>query len=236
MDVVGWILFSTVRSTYLGGVKLFETTSNAMKLLGQTMRGISLSGNIVNKSKKNCLIIKVMAVKNMGLIKVLKGIFDEKYRYLDYFKIVDNNGNIKYTGKYKYLAIKKRSNSNYIVIELYDSEDKKIGYIENINPVELNKNTKICSIYKEDEKILSLKKYEKNNDISVSEENEKYSISFNKLNAYEFKFEKKTKGKLNLTRDPVEKRYISKYVLEYENKEDEVLSILISLGVEIINS
>ena len=81
-----------------------------------------------------------------------------------------------------------------------------------------------------------MKKYEKNNDISVSEENEKYSISFNKLNAYEFKFEKKQIGKLNLTRDPVEKRYISKYVLEYENKEDEVLSILLSLGVKIINS
>lgn len=51
MNVVGWILFSTVRSTYLGGVKLFENTSNTMKILGQTIRGISLSGNIVNKKK-----------------------------------------------------------------------------------------------------------------------------------------------------------------------------------------
>lgn len=96
-----------------------------------------------------------MAVKNMGLIKVLKGIFDEKYRYFDQFKIVDNNGNIKYTGKYKYLAVKKRSNANSLVIELYDSEDKKIEYIENINLVELNKNARICSIYKEDE-VLSI--------------------------------------------------------------------------------
>ena len=43
-------------------------------------------------------------------------------------------------------------------------------------------------------------------------------------------------GKLHITLPKEENNYMEKYVVEYENKEDEFLEVLMSIGIDILNT
>ena len=59
---------------------------------------------------------------------------------------------------------------------------------------------------------------------------------FRSLNAYKFKLDNNTIGKLYITRTKKSEKYIEKYVLEYENNENEILGILLSIAIDLLNS
>ena len=227
MGIIGMVSGMMVRLAYNQGKDFFEIAHNKMEQVGEVISGRLLATGIMKRSKKYHLLVKVRMETENKLMNIFKGIFMDKYQ------IVDGEGEIQYKGKYKYLSDKK-FNTDPMLIEVYDIRNEKIGYIKKRIYKDNEKNIKICSIYRENEKILDIKSPAKSNEILLETEQTKFKINYNKLNAYDFKYQNKQIAKLNITRTKKENGYMEKYVLEYEDKEDEVSLILLSMAINLI--
>jgi len=223
-------------SIAMGTGKLCVGTVNKIKEIGIVLSGRSLASDIIKKSKNNCLIIEKIINPVTETKKLIKGITNKKYRFFDYYHVLDNNNNIKYIAKYKTFTFFRDLFNNSKKIELHDNNNEKIGYIE-IKPFRNhNKDIRMCYIYVNDKKIMNLKKYKKSSNIYASSEEEKFEINYNKLNSYSFKNNKGKIGKVHITRPKEGNNYMEKYVVEYENEDNEILYVLISIGIDILNN
>lgn len=190
--------------------------------------------DIIEKSEKNCLIIKTILEAQKNIFDRVNGALNKALNFAECYQIVDGGGNIRYKGKYKndYLNMLKNLKTNTsTVIELYDSNNQKRGYIESIT----YKNIKMCSVYNNDKRMLDIKKYEGYDEIDISLAEGNFKVDYNKLNTYEIKVENELIGKLYITRTREEENYLEKYVLEYEDEENEILGILLSMAIDRIS-
>lgn len=205
-----------------------------MSNVDEVMSERVLARDIIEKSEKNCLIIKTILETQKNILGITEGIFSKDSRFVEYYQIIDGEGNIKYKGKYKYdylPMLKKFKTDTSTVIELYDSNNQKRGYIESIT----YKNIKMCSVYNNDKRMLDIKRCEGSDEIDISLAERDVKVDYNKLNAYDFKVENKQIGKLYIVRIRKEEKYMEKYVLEYEDKENEILGILLSIAIDRIS-
>lgn len=193
-----------------------------------------LTKDIIEKSEKNCLIIKTILETQKNILSITEGIFNKDSRFVEYYQITDCKGDIKYKGKYKYdylPMLKKFKTDTTMVIELYDSNNQKRGYIESVT----YKNIKMCSVYNNDKRMLDIKRYEGSNEIDISLAEGNFKVDYNQLNTYEIKVENKQIGKLYIVQTQKEENYLEKYVLEYEDEENEILGILLSMAIDRIS-
>lgn len=223
-------------SIAIGTGNLCESAAHKIKEIGNALSGKSLASDIMNKSKKNCLIIERIINPMAEKINYIKCIMNKEYRYFDYYHVLDNNNNIKYRAKFELFTFYRDIKKNSKIIELFDSNNTKKGYIE-IKPFRnQSKDIRMCYIYIDDKNAINLKKYKKSSNIYASLEDGNFEINYNKLNAYNYKCKNKSIGKLHITLPKEENNYMEKYVVEYENKEDEILEVLISIGIDILNT
>lgn len=191
--------------------------------------------DIIEKSEKNCLIIKTIIEAQKNIFDRVNGVLNKALNFAECYQIVDDAGNIRYKGKYKndYINMLKNLKTNTsTVIELYGSDEQKKGYIESIT----YKNIKMCSVYNNDKRLLDIKRYEGSDEIEISLAEGNFKVDYNRLNTYEIKAESKLIGKLYITRTREEEKYLEKYVLEYEDKNDEILGILLSMAIDRISN
>lgn len=223
-------------SIAMGTSNLCVSATNKIKKLGNVLSGKSLASDIMNKSKKNCLIIERIVNPVAEKINYIKCLKNKEYRFFDYYHVLNKNNNIKYRAKYQLFTFYRDFFKNSKIIELYDNNNVKKGYIE-IRPFRNHsKDIRMCYIYVDDKKVISLKKYKTSSNIYASLEDGDFEINYNKLNAYNYKCKNKSIGKLHITLPKEESNYMEKYVVEYENKEDEILEVLISIGIDILNT
>jgi len=118
---------------------------------------------------------------------------------------------------------------------IYDSNNNAIGFIKGYISKEWSENVRNYSLYIGDNKILDIRKHEKFPDIHVDSGQEWFKVNFNKLNAYELNSKDGQVAKLNISRMEDKDNYTNKYALEYENMENEVLSVLFAMAVDRVN-
>ena len=206
--------------------------------MSQEISGQLSASDIVNKSNKNCLIIKSLLGTKQDVMSMVKGLFVKESELVEYYQIVDVNGDIKYKGKYKYLTLLEScEDRDTLTIELCDKDNKVVGCIKDIkhkNREWFDKNVRRCSIYISDKKICDFKKYEMSDDVHYSFEYSNYSVYDNKLNSYDFKFSGKQIAKLHITQIKKDEKFFEQYVLEYQNEKDEIIGILLALALNTI--
>ena len=168
------------------------------------------------------MFIKTVLETNKSLSDILK------YKFVDYYQVSDNNENIKYIGKYKYLSI-KNSNNKFKKIEVYDTNNEKIGFIKVINSKNFDKDVKIY--FKKSKFVIELRKDKNSHDIYSTSNNLKIN---KKLNFYLLEFEKNKTSKLHMTLIKKERGYMEKYVLEYEDIQNEASQVLLSIAIDMM--
>ena len=218
--------------------EIYKNACEKIVSKSQEISGQLSASDIVNKSKNNCLIIKSLIGMKQDVMSMVKGLFIKESELVEYYHIVDADGNIRYKGKYKYLTLLESCENSYtLTIELCDKDDNVVGYIKDIkhkNREWFDKNVRRCSIYRDDKKLCDFKKYEMSDEVHYSFEYSNYSVYDNKLNSYEFKLAGKQIAKLYITQMKKEERYFEQYVLEYQNEKDEIVGILLAIALNTI--
>lgn len=204
----------------------YKSVKEKMGQVSQIVCGRITTQEIIKKSKENCLIIKVRKIGNSTL-DVLKCMFIVPY------KVLDTTSKIKYKANYKVLGNLREYVKGVKIIRIYNCDNVDIGYVK-IDYKECNDAIRYV-LYMEDKKIAAFRKYKDSNKLDI-DSLEDVKINYNKLNAYHLKFKNRELAKLNVARIKEENLYTEKYVLEYEDKKDEILVVLLSIATDIINS
>ena len=201
LNMLGITTIKLVENACEGVGQLVENTREGIDQFGQVISGKLLASDIIKKSKKDCLIINIIRNPTISTPNWIKSIFIKEYRFLDYYHILDGNDNIKYKVKCKKNYTKSK------VIGLYNTNDEKIGHIIN-NSKKNDEDIKMCSLVINDKKIINLKKYKSSNNIYSIIEQGEIKVDYNNLNAYKFKLDNNTIGKLYITRTKKSEKYI----------------------------
>lgn len=220
---------------FLPTIALFGVAAGA-QLIDNTRKGIeklitnkSLASDIL-QNNHNALVINEICQPAMNIKRWTNSIFSEEDKFLDYYHIFDNASNLKYKIKNKYFILKSK------VMRLYDDNNQEVGHINTKGLNNDNTDVKTCSIVTNDNKIINLKKYNDSGKIYAGIDQGNFNIEYHNFNTYEFKLNNITIGKLHITQPKKNENYIEKYVLEYENKEDEILGILLSIAIDLLYS
>ena len=224
------ILYTILGTTTRAASKAAKNACEGIEKVGEVITGKSLASNLIEKSNKNCLIINLLVNPNSNILNWIKSIFKEEFRFYDYYHILDEVGNIKYIIKYKSFCINRK------IFGLYNINDDRIGHIEINNFKRNDVDIKTCSLFIDKNNVINLKKYKNSYDIYSTMDKRKLKLYYNKLNTYEFKLEEESIGRTYVTRTKKTEKYIEKYVLEYENIENEILDILLTIAIDLLNT
>lgn len=197
----------------------------------------------LKNTKTNYLIIKTysFSLVTMASAIINKGkILEGGDSYETTYQITDASDKLRYKSDAKF-TITDRD-----IFDLYDANDCIIGCVKkHLFPIGiplLEKEVKKCSVYLGKEKISELKKYKSlvdliSDDINFDDIYEG-NVTINCKEGNSIKIYYKERLIVTLHEVPLNLKdgYADKFVMEYDNIEDEVIGLLLSIAVDLIKT
>lgn len=186
----------------------------------------------IQEIEENCLIIKAKSYSLGTMIGALHDKIPNDKDYLGRYQIVDTFGEIKYK------AIEENSFIDRKIIYLFNANDQKIGSLKEsiltMGVPVFEKDVKRCSIYLKEEEIAELKKssYFGNLELEISEEN--IEITYKKEEEFKVYYKGILIAEFYDVPLILKDGYREKYVMKYDNAENEVLAILLMMAIDFL--
>ena len=203
------------------------------------LTGQSTAPEYIKKAEKHILVVKARSYSLKTMTNTFKrlakgklpNLVDDQGRYM----VVDPSGVLKYRSDAEDDILDRT------ITNLYDSTGAKIGHVqEHMNTMGvplLEKNVKRCSVFLGREKICTIKKYEAFGVTEIEVTDGSFDVWANDLCTHiELKnnITKSMIGELKTVPFTLKDGYADKFVLEYDNPEDEVVAVLLAIAVDVI--
>lgn len=229
--------------TALAGAKIAEkvipkgsvdgVVNSVLNKLGQAT-GQKTAAEHIQGIKKNFLVIKSKSYSIGTMVGLFTGKTPDMNDYLGRYQIVDGNGTLKYKSNAENTITDRE------ILDLFDANGNKIGYVKkhliSTGVPLFEKEVKKCTVFLGKEKIALLKKYVSfgNLEFEVLEG----SVKITHQEGKSFKIQYKGKQVATLHDCPLNLKdgYADKFVMEYDNSEDEVIAILLATAIDLINT
>lgn len=196
--------------------------NNVMNKIGKAT-GMSTTDEYVQKIESNYLIIKSCSCS----VGTITGLFINKMPDTndlgEGYRVYDSNGNLKYKSD---------------TLNMYDANNEKIGSVKerliSVGVPLLEKEVKRCIVYLGNERICELKKYKSFGVLQL--EALEGSVEIKCINENNYKISYNGKVVANLHEVPLNFKdgYVDKFVMEYDNTEDEIIGVLLALAFDTL--
>lgn len=238
-----------LKSAILGAVvnKTIRTIATQGEVQESKITTTDKKGNIVpayeymNKSNQNCFFME-SSLFDMYSLKEYKG--KESLKYYDYdgrYLIFDKKEYLKY------LSLEKRRTAGEELIGkdldkyyLFDLNGTLIGrvkeHIISMHAPVIEDDSKTYSIFLADSKLCEIRRYysvgKQRFEINYSD----YSLEYKKNNEFLIKKRKKDIAKITIFRPKITDKFRRSIVVEYDNKDNETITILFAMAFDSICS
>ncbi len=214
--------------------------NSAVKMLGK-VTGQKTAPEYIKKAEKQILVVKSKSYSLKTLTHTFKRLAKGKLpnfganqsRYL----VVDRTGELKYRSDDTGDALDRT------ITNVYDSAGARIGYVqEHLNTMGIpmfEKNVKRCSVVLHGEKICTIKKYESFGLTEMDVTDGNINIKANDLCTHIELRNRNTRfpiGELKTVPFILKDGYVDKFVLEYNDPENEAIVVLLAIAVDSIKA
>lgn len=233
MSIKGKIAFlagSKIAEKVVSKVPADDALNSVINKLAKA-KGLKTSAEHIQEIKKNYLIIKS---KSYSLAELIRDQTSNTNDYLGHYQIVDSNGTLKYKSDEEKSLIDRE------ILDLFDASGMKIGYVKkhliSTGFPLFEHKVKKCTVFLGTEKIASLKKYVSFGELEFEEQEGKVKITHN--NGKNFRIYYKGKLVATLHDCPInfKEGFTDKFVMEYDDLADEVVAILLTTAIDLINT
>ena len=221
----------------IGKKDFVNNTINKLSEKSAKVEGMKLKNEYKNKEGKKYMYFKIPSASVGTMINVFKNPYKAIEKYGSKYQFCDLSGKIKYLSDYDVSLILDRG-----TVIIYDKEKNKVGkvkeYAISVGVPLLEKEVKKCSVYEGDNHLCNLKKYIDFGDLVFDTLEGKMHLSCNDEKKHKFKIKKGNKVIATLNELPSKfvDDLVEHYRIEYENKEDEHLIVLMTCALYVLMS
>ena len=198
-------------------------------------KGIKMAKEYKKKEGKYYLYFKAPSYSMKDVMKMIQKeeIKEKNYKYK--YEIYDESGNIKYYATLDFTGVMDRT-----VYTLYNSEREEVGNVKkhlvSSGVPLLEKDRKSCSVISNKELICKIQKSKTFNELDFQAYEGEIKMIYEDKEK-KFKIEKKKEIIAEITQvfQKLGNELEDKYIIEYENEQDEALVVLISMAIDVIN-
>ena len=216
-----------------------ESTANTLIKKVEKYGCIKSAEEYIKKvNSRNYLIIKSRSATIGTIIGFFTGNDPKNKNMPDSYRAYDKNGQLLYYSD---------TTENYVgglipqdITNIYDSGSKKIGEIKehllNLGVPVLEKEVNKCSVKLYGEKICILKKYEIFGEREYETIEGNIKITYTKERGFITMFDNRTLSQIHTLPITLKDDYANKFIVEYDDINDEKLAVLLAIAIDRISN
>ena len=210
-----------------------DNAVNALLNKAGQLTGMGTTEDYAKKvTTKYHLIIKSRSYSVGTLINAIKDIMPDTDDVYGAYRVYDPDGNLLYSSDSEDTLTMRD------VLTICDAHGKKIGsvkeWIMSVGVPLLEKDVKRCTVKMGREKICDLKKYKSFGDLYFECTEGSVDISHQDGNEFQISYNGRRIAKLHTVPINLKNGYADKFVMEYDQKEDEAIAVMLAIAIDTI--